>query len=125
MANIYEGTLELIGHTPLVEFKHIEKKFGLEARLLLDVFELYQWCVSDQFQCSFINICHFIILQFTLSDLIPYFHTSLVGIICCYEYTPFPKRCQPLFTILFYTPKKIHDTPYILLRFATIKTPKF
>ena len=27
MANIYEGTLELIGHTPLVEFKHIEKKF--------------------------------------------------------------------------------------------------
>ena len=32
MANIYEGTLELIGHTPLVEFKHIEKKFGLEAR---------------------------------------------------------------------------------------------
>ena len=34
MASIYEGTLELIGHTPLVEFKHIEKKFGLEARLL-------------------------------------------------------------------------------------------
>ncbi len=34
MANIYEGPLELIGHTPLVEFKHIEKKFGLEARLL-------------------------------------------------------------------------------------------
>ena len=34
MANIFEGTLELIGHTPLVEFKHIEKKFGLEARLL-------------------------------------------------------------------------------------------
>ena len=34
MANIYEGTLGLIGHTPLVEFKHIEKKFGLEARLL-------------------------------------------------------------------------------------------
>ncbi len=34
MVNIYEGTLELIGHTPLVEFKHIEKKFGLEARLL-------------------------------------------------------------------------------------------
>ena len=34
MAHIYEGTLGLIGHTPLVEFKHIEKKFGLEARLL-------------------------------------------------------------------------------------------
>jgi cysteine synthase A len=34
MAHIYEGTLGLIGNTPLVEFKHIEKKFGLEARLL-------------------------------------------------------------------------------------------
>ncbi|MCI7321938.1 MAG: cysteine synthase A [Lachnospiraceae bacterium] len=34
MANIYEGTLGLIGHTPLVEFKHIEEKLGLEARLL-------------------------------------------------------------------------------------------
>ena len=34
MAHIYEGTLGLIGHTPLVEFKHIEEKFGLEARLL-------------------------------------------------------------------------------------------
>ena len=34
MANIHEGTLGLIGHTPLVEFKHIEEKLGLEARLL-------------------------------------------------------------------------------------------
>ena len=34
MANIYEGTLGLIGHTPLVEFKHIEERLGLEARLL-------------------------------------------------------------------------------------------
>ena len=34
MAHIYEGTLGLIGNTPLVEFKHIEEKFGLEARLL-------------------------------------------------------------------------------------------
>lgn len=34
MANIYEGTLGLIGHTPLVELTHIEKKYGLEARLL-------------------------------------------------------------------------------------------
>lgn len=34
MAHIYEGTLGLIGHTPLVEFKHIEEKFGLETRLL-------------------------------------------------------------------------------------------
>lgn len=34
MANIYEGTLGLIGNTPLVEFKHIEEKLGLQARLL-------------------------------------------------------------------------------------------
>jgi cysteine synthase A len=34
MAKIYEGTLGLIGNTPLVELTHIEKKFGLEARLL-------------------------------------------------------------------------------------------
>ncbi len=35
MAHIYEGTLGLIGNTPLVELTHIEKKFGLEARLLV------------------------------------------------------------------------------------------
>lgn len=34
MANIYRGTLGLIGNTPLVELTHIEKKYGLEARLL-------------------------------------------------------------------------------------------
>lgn len=34
MAHIYEGTLGLIGNTPLVELTHIEKKYGLEARLL-------------------------------------------------------------------------------------------
>lgn len=34
MAKIYESALELIGNTPLVEFKHIEKAYGLEARLL-------------------------------------------------------------------------------------------
>ena len=34
MANIYQGTLGLIGNTPLVELTHIQKKYGLEARLL-------------------------------------------------------------------------------------------
>lgn len=34
MANIYQSVSELIGHTPLVEFTHLEKKYGLEARLL-------------------------------------------------------------------------------------------
>ena len=35
MAKIYEGTLGLIGNTPLVEVKNIEKDLGLEARLLV------------------------------------------------------------------------------------------
>ena len=34
MGNIYKGTLGLIGNTPLVELTHIEKKYGLKARLL-------------------------------------------------------------------------------------------
>ena len=34
MSNIYQGTLGLIGNTPLVEITHIEKKFGLKSRLL-------------------------------------------------------------------------------------------
>lgn len=37
MANIYQGTLGLIGHTPLVELAHIEEKYNLEARLLAKV----------------------------------------------------------------------------------------
>lgn len=35
MANIYQGTLGLIGNTPLVEAVNLEKTLGLEARLLL------------------------------------------------------------------------------------------
>lgn len=34
MANIYKSASELIGHTPLVEFTHLEEKYGLEARLI-------------------------------------------------------------------------------------------
>lgn len=34
MSNIYQGTIGLIGNTPLVELTHIEKAFGLKARLL-------------------------------------------------------------------------------------------
>ena len=34
MAKIYEGTTQLIGGTPLVEFKNIEKDLGLSARIL-------------------------------------------------------------------------------------------
>ncbi len=35
MANIYKGTLELIGNTPLVEVANLEKELGLEATLLV------------------------------------------------------------------------------------------
>lgn len=35
MANIFKGTLGLIGNTPLVETANIEKELGLEARLLV------------------------------------------------------------------------------------------
>ena len=33
MAKIYNGTIDLIGNTPLVEVKNIEKELGLEARV--------------------------------------------------------------------------------------------
>ena len=35
MANIYSGTLGLIGKTPLVELKNLEKKYDLKARLIV------------------------------------------------------------------------------------------
>ena len=35
MANIYKGTLGLIGNTPLVEVTNIEKDLGLEAKILV------------------------------------------------------------------------------------------
>ena len=35
MANIYKGTLRLIGNTPLVEVTNIEKALGLEATILV------------------------------------------------------------------------------------------
>ena len=35
MAKIYNGTVDLIGNTPLVEVKNIEKELGLEARVLV------------------------------------------------------------------------------------------
>ena len=34
MANIYKSAYALIGHTPLVEFTGIEKKYGLKAKIL-------------------------------------------------------------------------------------------
>ena len=35
MVKIYNGTIDLIGNTPLVEVKNIEKELGLEARVLV------------------------------------------------------------------------------------------
>ena len=37
MAKIYNGTIDLIGNTPLVEVKNIEKELGLEARVLVKI----------------------------------------------------------------------------------------
>lgn len=34
MSNIYQGAIGLIGNTPLVEFTHMEEKYGLKAKLL-------------------------------------------------------------------------------------------
>ena len=34
MANIYKGTLGLVGNTPLVEDVNVEKALGLEATVL-------------------------------------------------------------------------------------------
>ena len=34
MSRIYTGADQLIGHTPLLELTHIEKKEGLNARIL-------------------------------------------------------------------------------------------
>ena len=35
MANVYQGTLGLIGNTPLVEVTNVEKALGLKAKLLV------------------------------------------------------------------------------------------
>ena len=35
MANIYKGTIDLIGKTPLVEVENIEKEAGLDAKILV------------------------------------------------------------------------------------------
>ena len=40
MANIYQGTLGLIGNTPIVEVTNIEKELGLEAKVLVKLSEL-------------------------------------------------------------------------------------
>ena len=35
MANVYKGTLGLIGNTPLVETVNLERELGLEATLIV------------------------------------------------------------------------------------------
>ena len=48
MANIYQGTLGLIGNTPLVEVTNIEKELGLEATVLVKLeFLNPAGCVMD------------------------------------------------------------------------------
>ena len=47
MANIYKGTLGLIGNTPLVEVTNIEKELGLKARAVsyTHLQRKKQWCI--------------------------------------------------------------------------------
>ena len=37
MGKIYKSAADLIGNTPLVEVGHIEEKFGLKARVLVNI----------------------------------------------------------------------------------------
>ena len=49
MANIYQGTLGLIGNTPLVEVTNVEKALGLKAKLLVKLEYLNPaGCVKDR-----------------------------------------------------------------------------
>ena len=41
MSKIYNGALELVGNTPLVEVKNIEEELGLEARILVKLYHSY------------------------------------------------------------------------------------
>ena len=43
MSNIYQGTLGLIGNTPLVEVANIEKDLGLEAKILVKLEYFNPW----------------------------------------------------------------------------------
>lgn len=56
MANIYDSVDELIGNTPLLELKNIEKKLGLKARLLAKLEYLNPaGSVKDRVALSMIN----------------------------------------------------------------------
>ena len=47
MANIYKGTLGLVGNTPLVEVTNIERDLGLEATILVKL-EYFNPAVSQR-----------------------------------------------------------------------------
>ncbi len=56
MANIYNSVAELVGNTPLLELKNIEKQFGLKARLLAKLEYLNPaGSVKDRVALSMIN----------------------------------------------------------------------
>lgn len=42
MSNIYKNVIELIGKTPLVEVENVEKRFKLQARLLVKQMDITQ-----------------------------------------------------------------------------------
>lgn len=56
MANIYNSVVELIGNTPLLELKNIEKKYNLKAKLLVKLENINPaGSVKDRVALSMIN----------------------------------------------------------------------
>ena len=47
MSKIYNGALELVGNTPLVEVKNIEEELGLEARMERELSDDYYFFEYD------------------------------------------------------------------------------
>ena len=58
MANIYKGTLGLIGNTPLIEAINLEKAYNLEAKLL---FKLEYFNPADHMETVIVFIPVFVL----------------------------------------------------------------
>ena len=68
MANIYKGTLGLVGNTPLVEVVNVEKALGLEATVLVKLEYLNpagsvkdriaKGMIEDEERCPERGFCH-------------------------------------------------------------------
>ena len=57
MGKIYGSALDLIGNTPLVEIKNVEKSEGLEATVLAKL-EYFMYPLESLYVCSFLQTTH-------------------------------------------------------------------